>query len=316
MQYNSQYQVLNQRYQKEIASFDGEIAKGAVSKQTDSQLDPNVRPDITSVDNIESGDVTSLEEIPTMRYYFDRAESEQDIDDYRDRDKHHGDDWGIYSFSLTIRTNGDIPSPMKTYETDYIIIEPNTLTLDDAEKLTVQWKVSDTSSIYGLQDAFDFWIEVKDEYSAEAERFQYLDKYSIKWYVEGETNDGIPYKLELSDLSPEEMGQGYEAIYQNIKSSRIGLTFYLALQGKSGEWRVRFGAYDPSIDDTTTRPEDSIQDLHAPGRLQFASDEITIKSGVAFDSSILIWILIILSIVIFLMLIFIIINSIRKERVW
>lgn len=144
------------------------------------------------------------------------------------------------------------------------------------------------SSQSGIESAYTF--SLNDEY-------KYADPYTIKWYVSGTSVDGTKYVLTTEDLALDGVTQGTKALFNVI--DRTGTEFYLDFQQVSGTWDVHCEVYD------ITRTQ-----------VQQTSEAIQVKSGNKVKKSVLIWCLIAGGVVLLAIIIFIIVKSVKKEKVW
>lgn len=252
-----------QRYREQTSSFDAENAD-------------DVRPPKASVNNIYTGKINALSELPSMTYYFDCHKDDINIDSPSSKlHKNYGDGWGIYRFSLVIDRT--------TFTSEFVVVRPVTPTANPVIKTQA------VSSQSGIESAYKFTLN---------EEYKYADAYTIKWYVSGESVDGSKYVLTQDDLALDGVTAGTKVIY-NGPIERYGNEFYLDLQNLAGKWDVHCEIYD------ITRTQ-----------VQKTSESVQVTSGNKVKKSVLIWCLIAGGVVLLAIIIFIIVKSVKKEKVW
>lgn len=251
-----------QRYREQTTSFDAENAD-------------EVRPPRATVENVYTGTVENLNELPSMVYYFDCHQDDKNVENANDKThKNYGNGWGIYRFTLNIGHEKVV--------SEFVIVRPVKPTATPAVTAKA------VSSQSGIESAYTFTLN--DEY-------KYADPYTIKWYVSGEAVDGTKYVLTTDDLALDGVTQGTKALYNVI--DRFGTEFYLDFQKVSGTWNVSCEVYD------ITRTQ-----------VQATSEAVQVKSGNKVKQSVLIWCLIAGGVVLLAIIIFIIVKSVKKEKVW
>ena len=225
------------------------------------------------------GDVDSLTAINDLKYYIDK-----DVENPTLKSCDYG--WGIYRFILTIN-NVQLPSELYYVAPSKIIEAP-----------TVTWKP--VSSSTSIQDAFEFTII--------NESYKYVDRNLIRWYVKGEANDGTKYALHKDDLGTADFPTSdyKNALYDAL--DRDGTTFHFDTNNISGTWQVYCVIYEeaPTFENLATNEE----------LFSTESDAIQVVSGKKIKASNVIWFIVAGGAVLLGVIIFIIVKSVKKEKVW
>ncbi len=228
---------------------------------------------------VYEGDVESLTAINDLNYYID-------IDSENPGQKSFGYGWGIYRFTLTIN-NTPLYSELYYVAPSKIIEAP-----------TITWKPASSST--SIQDAFDFTII--------NESYKYVDQNLIRWYVKGEANDGTKYALHKDDLGTADFpSSDYKnALYEAL--DRDGTTFHFDTNNISGTWQVYCVIYEeaPTFENLPTNEE----------LFSTESAPIQVVSGKKINPSNVIWFIIAGGVVLLGVIIFIIVKSVKKEKVW
>lgn len=242
------------------------------------------------IEGVASGTVTELNQI-SKAFYFDVHEDDKAVANPTLKShKDYGIGWGIYKFTINIGRNVGSQTGELYYNvsTTYIYVAPTT------PNAAAQNDPKIISSQSGLQNAYEF--------SLSDPNFKYADQSLIVWYVKGESIDGKKYVLTNSDKGATNDNEllnfrDYDnALFDSI--NRTGYTFTFD-PNVGGNWEVYCVVYQ--VDHTTTR---------------LISNVTTVTTGVKIEASILIWILIAVGVVLLALIIFIIIRTKKKEKVW
>ena len=228
-------------------------------------------------------DVSSL----TFDYYIDADNENSHIS------KDYG--WGIYRFSLKIDGGNAIQSL-------FYYVQPTNPDSDILGKLKVNY-TSELSST-GWRKDFNFYIET--------DGYQYVDPNLIRWYVRGTSSDGKRYALVGSDIGTKDFPESKfdSAVYPKDGLFRTGSTFTFNTNEIAADWEVYCCIYD------TAPNADNIDKLTPIKSTNNDEDIIKVSSG---NTSLPLYVIIILAcvgIIVLGAIIFIIIKSVKKEKVW
>ncbi len=232
--------------------------------------------------------VDALNKIPTFDVYVDTNNNQQH------EDLNYG--WGVYRFTLTIN-NTSIPS-------EFYFVRPSAPT----NLPTPQVNKQITNSNTGLQNDYIFSIKTD---TPDTQDYKYIDQNLIKWFVEGKTSNGTKYVYKQSDLNiPAFRDNDFtRALYSadGVEENRTGLSFHLNTLDVAGEWNVYCVIYDEA-------PDGDVQTLE--GRYDTRSNPESVISGRQYKASYIIYIIIAGAVVLLAVIIFIIVKSVKKEKVW
>lgn len=187
--------------------------------------------------------------------------------------------WGVYRFRLVINGQDTL--------SDYYVIEP---TKEILEAPKVEYEI--TPSQTTLHNAFNFSLQNKDKY-------RYIDKSKLIWYVLGTANDGTTYALTFTDLNSDhdsfkDCSTALEETY-----ARTGQTFHFDGKGIAGEWQV-WCEYN-----FDGNPESTLK-----------SNVTKVITGTKFDYSIIIWIVIAVAGLAIIVTISVSVYKVKREKVY
>ena len=184
--------------------------------------------------------------------------------------------WGIYRFSIVF----NVGTQNMPYYSPFYSLEPSALQGDPTIKGDI------ASSKTGLIDAYNCYLT--------NENIDFIDVNTIKWYVQGVTNDGKKYTLTKEDLDDEYTN----AIHPTVE--RTGTTFYFDSAKIAGKWEI-YCIYTPH----KAAPDQAIK-----------SNVINVSTGNRIPySTILWWILAAVAVLILIVVIIIVVTK-KKEKVW
>lgn len=256
-----------------------EFRRGYISDETSFDSDDKIL-----VDTVFSGTAETLAEIPTFVYPIDPVLKEESLSSFYTRqpklediaDKTAGFGWGIYKITLSINSTEAV--------SEYIAVRPTVA--DAAPQITYTL----ASAQEGIYDAYQFSF-------TNASRYSYVDQTLVKWYVKGETIDGKKIALMKDDLLLDDYAEYKDYLYEVLE--RSGTSFYFDSKNVQGTWDVYCVVYD--MDKTTAK---------------FTSPAETVRTGEKMSTSIIIWIIVAVGIALLGLIIFIIVKTTRKEKVW
>lgn len=202
--------------------------------------------------------------------------------------KLHGIGWGIYKFNVAFTPEGG-SVPTDTWTSDYFIISPAVMP-NESQPEVKKTNVSSRWSV--MQNAFYFELVPKPNNV----NYKYCDQSLIKWYMYGEAVDGSKYVLTESDRV--DQYSTYKGMFTDIDTTREGYTFKFDTD-ISGTWYVYCII--------TSRD----------GETQIArSEAIRVSTGTKINTNTLIWILVAAGVVLLGLIVFIIIYTKKREKVW
>ena len=175
----------------------------------------------------------------------------------------------------------DISGTGESYS-DYYGLEPTVIT----QAPTIDYEV--TPSDNDLTNAYNFFLTGN-------ENINYIDESTIKWYVRGEASDGTLYVLTEEDIG---LWEGYNTAMFDALESRTGKNFHFDSK-TGGKWEV-FCELTPH--NSTPNP--------------MRSNQIEVTTGRNINPTSIVWFLVGGGVVLLGIIIFIIVYTKKKEKVW
>ncbi len=220
----------------------------------------------------------SLSEIANFNYYVDKDENDESKVSFD-----YG--WGLYRFTLTIN-QVNIPSILYYVEPSRIIEAP-TVTMKEIE------------SLESYESSYLFTITT--------ESYKYVDQNLIRWYLKGEGYNGKTYCLQQADLGTSKFPSSeYRALFTE-EIQRTGNTFELQTT-TGGVWNVYCEIYDTV---PTAENFDQLTPVYSTEQ-----NPISVETGKKMNKQWIIWVIVGCGVVLLGVIIFIIVKSVKKEKVW
>ncbi len=247
---------------------------------------PNHFDNLTTVTedipNASDSNLTSLDQIPSIEYFIDKESGSPSL----------GHEWGIYRFTLTINNSNP-------YHSDFIYVAPDNPPTEEIE-ITKKNVQPDGD----LKDATAY------EFTITSDSCKYINKNLIRWYVKGKTYDGVQYAYHVDDIGSDEfLTSDYHenALHEATSEREKGSLTFKFETNLGGTWDV-FCVVFKEV------PASRVENIASAQSTR--SNTINVPTGREFHASYIIWIIIGAAVLLLGVIIFVIIKSVKKEKVW